>query len=454
MIKRLSLLAFLSMSASAEVTVLTDGTLQTDACVYGRGSAAIASAKAQASAELARFIKGHKSLAIDTASQSMAADMDKQTAELYEKQRSVMLEGLSMGAIPLSASTPMLSGNDTCITVALDPADVGQPQEYDWEQGSQNVSVTVSGEGWPKNGQSARQNAEMDALQRAISQVVGVWLTQQHAQSSKMTMTITDDSESTQMQELIGQQLVSHSEGLIKEWQTLDSQPLSKNGIQVTIHAVVEKAPLIQQVSHLLNAIGSPRVQVIAPEPLKTELLTWLGEQGIEVGATASLTILANADVVEIGNNRRLHLNIDVRDLAGNIYGHWKNNPALLALPSGKRVRQALMEVHLADDEQTSELKETLQTAFTQIVARGGLVRKIVIPQTKITQPEKLQAVLSTLGGVSDVAIHAENSNIVASLRYKGNTGELADAVHQALSTMTDNALPAIVIENDFTLRY
>lgn len=84
----------------------------------------------------------------------------------------------------------------------------------------------------------------------------------------------------------------------------------------------------------------------------------------------------------------------------------------------------------------------------------GGLVRNIVIPQKRISQPERLQAVLSTLGGVSDVAIHTKNSNIVASLRYKGNTGELADAVHQALSTITDNALPAIVIENDFTLKY
>jgi hypothetical protein len=50
MIKKFGLLALCSLSAQAQVDVLSDGTLQTQACAYGRGSTAISGAKAQASA--------------------------------------------------------------------------------------------------------------------------------------------------------------------------------------------------------------------------------------------------------------------------------------------------------------------------------------------------------------------------------------------------------------------
>ena len=69
MIKKLGLLALCSLSAQAQVDVLADGTLQTQACAYGRGSTAISGAKAQASAELISFIKGNKSLTTQGAQQ-------------------------------------------------------------------------------------------------------------------------------------------------------------------------------------------------------------------------------------------------------------------------------------------------------------------------------------------------------------------------------------------------
>ncbi|MFS1424043.1 hypothetical protein [Shewanella sp. 10N.286.48.B5] len=449
----LSLLALLSTPLAAEVKVLPDGMMKTTACAYGRGNLAISSAKTQAAAELAAFIKGNKSLAITDNNQFLGASLDDDTVRLYEQQRSDIIEGLSMGAIPLNTSSPSLSGNDTCVSVSLSLLDIPAPSHQNWEEGTQNISVTVSGEGWPKNGKTARHHAEMDALQRAVSQVVGVWLTQQHSQSSLMNLQVLNDTETTQMQELIGQQLSSHSEGLVKEWQILDSQNIDNDGLQVTLHAVVEKKPLVQQASKLLSVIGSPRVKVIAPEPLKTELTLWLGEQGVEVANVASLVVLAAAELANTTNTSRLHLNVSVQDLSGNIYGHWKNNPALLALPSGQRVEQDLMSVHLAHEQQAQDLQQALQQAFTQVVARGGLVRQIWLPQSQIKQPQKLQALLSTLGGVSDVTIYEKDNNIVASLRYKGATGDLADAVHQVLTT-TGNRLSAISIENDFTLRY
>ncbi len=267
-------------------------------------------------------------------------------------------------------------------------------------------------------------------------------------------MNIDEANESTNMQELIGQQLSSHSEGLVKEWQTLQTKELKNGGVEVTIMAVVEKAPLIQKASKLMSMIGSPRVQIIAPEPLKTELKVWLNEQGIEVGNAASLAIYAKSTVISRGNNRQLYLTADVRDLAGNIYGQWKNDPSFMSLPKGPYVEKDLMAVHLASESQSKALHNTLNNAFTQVVARGGLVREVMLPSNKLTQPEKLHDVLSTLGGVSDVSIHKQQKYTVASLRFKGNTGELANALDQALMTITAKNLSKITVEDDFTLRY
>ena len=454
MIRKLSLLALCSLSAQAQVEVLADGTLQTQACSYGRGSTAVSGAKAQASAELISFIKGNKSLTTQSAQQHLTTSLDEDAASLYEQQRTTMMEGLSAGAVTLSYSTPILSGNDTCMTVSLNPQELGESQEQDWLQTTQNISVTVIGQGWEKEGKTALTVAEQDALQRAISQVVGVWLTQQHTQSSSMSMNIVDGNESTSMQELIGQQLSSHSEGLVKEWQTLQTKELQNGGVEVTVIAVVEKAPLIQKASKLLSMIGSPRVQVIAPEPLKTELKLWLNEQGIEVGNAASLVIYAKSDVIKRDNNRQLSLSADVLDLAGNIYGRWKNDPSFMSLPNTEHVESDLMSVHLASESQLKALHNTLNNAFTQVVARGGLVREVMLPSNKLTQPEKLHDVLSTLGGVTDVSIHKQQQYTVASLRFKGNTGELAHALDQALMTITAKNLSKSIVEDDFTLRY
>ncbi|WP_394129026.1 hypothetical protein [Shewanella maritima] len=448
-----SLLMIVSSTALAEVQVQADGTIETVSCAYGRGSTAIAVAKAQGTADIAAFVQGNKSLASHDANQQLQTGIDDSTVQMYEQNRSLLLEGLSMNALQISTSSPTLSGNDTCVTVGVAMHALSAPSESEWADEIESISVTVTGEGWPKSGQTARYHAEMDALQRAVSQVVGVWLSQQHSQSSQMSLQLNNGSETTNMQEFIGHQLSTHTEGLVKEWQTLDAKPINNDGLRVTVHAVVDKAPLIKKTSDLLDVIGSPRVKVIAPEPLYSELSAWLGQQGIEVEPHASLVIQATSNISQTNNTSRLHLSVAVNDLNGNQYGHWKNNPALIALPSNSNAEYNLMSVHLAHEEQSEALQASLKQAFTQVVARGGIVRQLWLPQSHISQPEKLQSMLSTLGGVSDVAIGRQGRNIVASMRFKGATGELAQAIHQMFNS-AGVQLPAINIENDFTLRY
>ena len=190
------------------------------------------------------------------------------------------------------------------------------------------------------------------------------------------------------------------------------------------------------------------------PSFLQSTIKTWLGNQGIEVATNASLVINADASLINQGHNRRLRLSFEVEDLAGNTYGYWHNNPAIIALPQSDHVAQDLFDVQIATQSQQQDLDKMLHHAFTQVVARGGLVRQIHLPKRLMREPEKLHSLLSTLGGTSDVAISQQHNEIIASLRYSGDTGELAMAVHQALTNLSQTPLPAIEIQNDFTLVY
>ncbi len=444
--------AGLSFSVIAEITVLEDGRLETEVCAYGRGTTAISSAKAQAASELASFIKGNKSLNLNSSNSDANVENDELN-QMYESSREQLLEGIQQQALMIDTSPPRLQGNDTCITATLGLNAAIEKESISWDDSSQEIAVAVIGEGWPKQGMTALKNAEADALQRAVSQVVGVWLTQNHAQSSQTSLTIENDVESTSMKDIIGQQLSMHSEGLVKGWQTLGSKTLENKGIQITLNVIVEKKPLIQQASKMLNQIGSPYVKVEAPEPLKTVITTWLGKQGIDVTSSSSLIVKASAKLKSRGNNQRLDVRVNVQD-HNNIYSSWKNDPSLIALPEDDSVLADLVDVHFADERQLQALQKSLQQGFTQVVARGGLSREVVIPSSYIKQAEHLSSVFNTLAGVSNVAVHQSSRNIIVRLRYKGSSGDLAQAVHLALSAIAKKSLPKIKVTNNYTLTY
>ena len=443
--------AGLSFSLSAEVIVLNDGRLETQACAYGRGTTAISSAKAQAASELARFIQGNKTLNNNTIKSDVA--ISDELSNVYESNRELLLEGLEQQALTIDVSSPQLQGNDTCVTATLAMNVEPSKQSINWDDSTQHIAVTVIGEGWPKQGQTALNNAEKDALQRAVSQVVGVWLSQNHAQSSQTTLSIQNDAESTTMKDIIGQQLSMHSEGLVKEWRTLDSKPIANNGIRLTLDVVVEKKPIVQQTSQLLSQIGSPYVKVDAKEPLRTVITNWLGEQGIEVTPHSSLIVKADSSLKTTGNNQQLDIRVKVQDLQ-NVYSSWRNEPSLLALPKGESTFDDLVDVHFADEKQLQDLHQSLLKGFTQVVARGGLSREVIIPSQLLEQPEQIAAIFSTIAGVSNVAVHNKNNNIVVRLRYKGSSGELAQAVHLSLAAIAAKPLPKINVNNNYTLTY
>ncbi|MFQ3277863.1 MAG: hypothetical protein ACI8SC_000836 [Colwellia sp.] len=455
MIKKLASLFLLASTASyADVEVKENGEIGTTACVYGRGQVAIIDARNTAIQELASFVSGTKSLSLTSNEQSL----DTVINSAYKNNRHDLLEGLQAGSLHVDVASPYLEGSDTCLHVSLDVtqeiSSASDESELIWDDNSPTVTVTVVGEGWPENNRTAREKAEKNALHRAISRVVGVYLSQNSIQTSQSSLSIINGNETNKMQDVIGSQMVSNTHGLVKSWQPLAVKKIKKEGVEVTLQVIVEKAPLIAQTDDLLAQIGSPTVKVIANKAYAPRLKGWLAQQGIEMGPGASLMIEASHKLIGGPHNKRLTMEINVSDLTGNVYGHWKNDSSLVALPDSPHALDDLLRVNFRMPGQEASLQKALRNAFINVVEQGGLVRSIKIKQEHIQQPEKLHGVLSTIGGAKDVSIYQDKGFIIANLRYPRPIGELAAILKNLLQVISNKSLGKAQVLNEQTILF
>lgn len=445
--------ACLPLTAAANVGVTSAGDISIEHCAYGRGAATISEAQAQAAAAIAAFIQGPRLLNVVTRHESL----NTATVQWFKELSELGQTGIQANALPIKFGAPRLQGSDTCVTATLQYGStvvIDAESQVDWEDGTTDVTVVVVGEGWPQGGQTARTAAEIDALRRAISQVVGMWITQQRTQFSTTQMQADGMTDSISVEELVAEQLHTKSSGLVKEWQLLDSKTLANSGLEVTIQAVVEKRPLVQASEDILQSIGSPGVRVEAESMLKNRLKSWLSRQGVEVSETANVVVRADAQLRHNGSNARLDLSVFVEDLAGNQYAHWRNDPSLIALPNSTTIMDDLVDVHLSAPNQLESLHARMHDGFISIVAQGGLIRHLTLPRSYIKQPERLSAILNTIGGVKDVSVSSDREHWSIQLRYSGATGDLLAALQQSLAPILSEPLPAPHIMDDYTIRY
>ena len=466
MIKRTQSYRLLAMGCGLVASVVvadsvgfkSHGDIYAEACAYGRGPTAVAQAQAQATSELATFLQGAALREFQRSADSFSSVDNEAQISWLESLQQGSQSGLSAQALPVVLGKPYIQGNDTCVVVTLPQGADADPVSDDglqWDDAAAEVAVVVDGEGWPsKTGQTARQIAEMDGLKRAVSQVVGVWLQNNFTQYSNSEFAQNNDDVQESMRDVLAQQLHSRSDGFVKRWQLLDTQQLPNGGVKVTLEAVVAQQDVAQASNDLLQAIGSPRVNVDAPEPLRSFIAVWLSENGIEVSKTAPLTVTAFGDLRRRGNNASLDFNVQVADLSGNIYGKWRNDPSLLALPDSDMVMNDLMEVHLADPTQTEALQQTLRQAFMKVVAQGGMVHEIKIARKYMASSQELPGILRTIGGVRDVVVGGDSSTVLAQLRYNGSAADLASALQQALGPVLNGPLPQAQFENEFQILF
>lgn len=443
--------------AAAEVQISPSGDISTEVCVYGRGEAAIGTALAEGGSEILEFIRGSKVYA-DNLSKSAIAQQGESIAYL-ERMRNLQQGGM-LGNLPLRHGRTYIQGNDTCVEVILDRtaslASTDANSEVQWSDADNTATVIVTGEGWAngKQGLTARQAAEQDALRRAVSQVVGVWITQQRSQFTSTELALIDGQERDQLRDIISQQLHSRSSGMVKEWKLLNSKQLANSGVEVTIQAVVERNQIVGAGRDILAAIGSPRVKVTAPDSIRDYLMEWLSDNGIETDLNANLVVEAQVKLLKKDDTCRLDLSVVLKDLSGNRYSLWQNDSSLVALPNNTNTERNLVEVHLAVPEQADALKQSLHKGFSSVVASGGLVHYVTIAKHLVAEPDKVQALMATIGGASDVATRINNNNISVSLRFADSTGNLAAAIEQSLQPILAAPLPKPLISSEFKITY
>ena len=452
----IALLMCLPSFSWAEVSISKQGDIVADVCVYGRGERAKTAALAEGTVEILAFIRGSKIYASTDAKEQLSGDQD--TVDWLSSLRSMQQEGLFTQSLPVTYSRPRLEGSDTCLEITLMRSAKIQgvsDDGLDWSEGEQaTTTVIVTGEGWAdrKSNLTARSAAEQDAFKRAVSQVVGVWVNQQRSEFSSTEFSYIDGQDKENLQEVIAQQLHTRSSGMVKEWTLLSTKDIANNGVEITIQAIVENKQIIGATKDVLAAIGSPQVRIDAPDSIKNTLMDWLSSQGIEVSNAANLILHAEARLLVQGSNSRLLLTTIVKDLSGNQYSHWKNDSSIIALPSGPDTERNLVDVHLAIPEQAEALKKSLQEGFNRIISQGGLVHKITISQRYLAEPDKVQALVATIGGASNVVINANKNVVVVSLRYPDSAGSLASAIKQSLRPILKASLPNAQIRNGYEI--
>ncbi|MEE4295525.1 MAG: hypothetical protein V2J20_02775 [Wenzhouxiangella sp.] len=425
-------IALLHVGAVGQVSIDANGTVSSTQCQYGRGQIAVGGARDRALSEIADFLQGPRLIQELEAEDVLEAtdSSGSSAATLLQEQRSFLLRGNSVDSLRFNVSPPWIQGNDTCVRVDLLPVvpDAGP------SQGDVLVRVEVIGQGYPSGEQTALERAEADALRRAVSQVVGTWLSEQRAESSALSLAIENDSEQTVMSDLMTHHLVSRSTGYVSDWTLLERKALENGGVEILISAQVDGTQLREQGQSLLAELGSPRVSVIADPPLDALLLEWLSAERISTDANAPLKIRALSNLREYGSNRRMDLSIEVTDNFGNLYGAWRNTPSLIALPDGPNVYQDLAEVHLSTEKQKASLSAALRGAFMKVLGQGGLVREVQIPLEQVDDSVRLMTILSMIGGVSDVNHATVGDRMSVQMRYPGPTAELASALQASLA--------------------
>ena len=440
-------------ASAQDLELMLNGDISAERCAYGRGASAIEQAKADALAQISRSVSSSKVLSIADSYEQM----DTETMAWVQALSDMAQEGMDLRGLKTRVSAPRLMGSETCVTVTLAKQPLGASDSGgNWDDQATTVSVTVIGEGWANNkdGMSAREAAELDALRRAISQVVGVWLTEQRTQYANSMAYTTESEDRMAMNDFVAQQLQTKSTGMVKQWRLVDSKALPNNGLEVTIQADVEQQKVALATANIMQQIGSPRVAVQAPTPLDSELKLWLSAQGVELSDQANLLLKAEPRMIERNGTARLDLRVSVTDQAGNLYGQWRNDPSLIALPQSEQVLYDLIDVHLSLEEQQQALRQRLGDAFMRVVQEGGLVHDIYINRAYLAQPERLSSVLQTLGGARDVSVSHKGQFYKAQLRFSGKTGDLVAALKQSLQPISAAALPSATVADEFTIRF
>ncbi|QIZ78382.1 hypothetical protein [Ferrimonas lipolytica] len=399
----------LVLSISTSVDALELGgtevmpTLTDRACSYGRGSQAVEAAKQQWQQQIKQQL-----------SQQSLNELGLKNLKLGLEQQQFQFE------------PAQVSGNDTCIKGTLTAMQSHADDQWavDWDDDVPEVhSVTVVGEGWPKGELTARQAAENDALTRAVRQVVGVLVnSQQYSQGGVVEQQRFADAAATM--------LITQSQGFVKQWQQLAQRPLDNQGLELTAQVQVTALNMSEQIDRIVMMLGSPSVYINCEQQwLKSELsdrlLNW-GMASVLTPDAADLILDVTSAIHNVKpDTAQLRLDIGLRDLWGQQFAQWSNEPELLTLPVGMpNLERELLQAHTSLPKNQTTIRQSLLDAMMHQVQLGGPQRQIQVPSALLARAE-LQQRLQQVPGVTLVSLQTDADQHLVQLRFMGSITDL-----------------------------
>ncbi|MDD1780818.1 hypothetical protein LRP49_06345 [Enterovibrio sp. ZSDZ35] len=443
-----------SLAFEFDLNDMTNPKVSVEGCSYGRGSLAVESAKAEAAKSLQTFLNGEYQFSSEKYDETLV------DTAFSSSSKSVLATALSQGRLALTYSSPMLMGDDTCVTATLAAGDVSSEEDFgdvSWDD-SPIVSVIVTGEGVAnkKLGLSARQAAEMDAFRRAISQVLGVSVKSGTSISSSSRTSTTESNDSASFEDISISALSISSSGVVDSWSEISSQALANGRHSVTLNVNVTKATAQEKFSQMMAQIGNPKVFVDGDNASivrqLSDALRGLGYTTTSRVSNAALWLDINTKAFEINNESRLEMSISVRDLAGNHYGSWENDPSFMALPTRDGVTDTLAKVTLRSKKNQKAIQSMLESSANALAQMGGPVREILMSNSAAGDHANLNMLISRLHSVSDVQVSKKGKQTLVTFRSVTPIGDVAHLLSSAMKVHRPNKTSRVVIENDFRL--
>ena len=425
-------------------------------CAYGRGAMAVESAKADGLNNLRLFLQGKASVSFTTEDHALVEEQfDQQVREL-------LIANINANDINADFSSPEIQGDDTCVTVRLAPklstgfnsADDG----IEWDD-TPVMSVVVVGEGREskKLALSARQVAEKDAFNRAISQVLGAMVNSGYMQKSYDTLSGTENSNDFDLQEIAMQSLSMEPQGMISSWNEISYQEKPNGYVTVTLDVFVERQKVEAKIASLIKSLGQPSIYVDAELPVvKDTFSNALAEMGFDLASNPeqSSVILNVQETPKVtSSGLQLELSATVVDRAGNRYGSWHNDPTFMTLPNKAGMLNELAAVHLAIEGNQIALKSELQASVQIMVSRGGPIRELIFSPQAAGKQGQLYRLIGDMSGVFDIKPSQQGGNIVIQLRSLSGASELVQDIEPMLRTHQPNYRSKVDVLNEYQIR-
>lgn len=422
-------------------------------CAYGRGALAVATAKADGLNKLRLFLQGETSYSLST------NDTELFNEQFSQQTRDLLISGIAQGQIHAHYDQVEIIGDDTCITVRIASPKAEKSLNNNgvtWNS-EPTVSVVVVGEGKSRSGLSARQVAEQDAFQRAVSQVLGVMVKSGFMQQTNSVMSASADSDEFNLQEVAKQSLSLQSQGVVSRWNEIATQELEDGTLKLTLDITVEKKLIADKVEHLIQSLGQPSVFVDAQLPVvQANFKDTLASMGFGLSpssAQASIILKITEQEKLTPSGLQLELSARVLDRAGNQYGVWQNDPRLITLPNKKGMLTELATVHLAVDQNRQNLKEQLHDSMQKMAMRGGPIRELILSEHVAGKQGQLYSLLSAITGVSDVKISSKSGKVFVQLRSLNNANDLAQYIEPTLKMHQPQYKSKLIVLNEYQIQ-